>query len=272
MPIFAKHKGIYYKFPSEGVSEEGDYPWLRSKKDQKQNTGNLCSFCNRLDFEFLFRRRTREDDQLTGEKPQELEGIVLGNLDRLRQANCEFCHHLGAAVQYNNPGTKSESEHADAVFSISTTPEVWSWQGPWNPRHTDDLPVSVQLISHPIGLFLSPSVVPLEDGASVALTFFSGREVTQLIDKQVVLRWISDCEEMENKNTATITQQLNMQPSAHVRYIDIVEQCVIDGIAAQKFAALSYVWGGCGRDFNLTNENENELCRTDSPSPIQRFH
>jgi hypothetical protein len=36
MPIFTKHKSIYYKSPSEEVSEEDDYPWLRSKKDQKR--------------------------------------------------------------------------------------------------------------------------------------------------------------------------------------------------------------------------------------------
>jgi hypothetical protein len=269
MPLFEGERFIlkgdrffYYRFPdSREFCNKEYFPWLRLKTPVlQQNTDNLCSFCNQLDFEFLFQRKPKVNGLSVS--------ISLGPLSRLRISNCGFCHYLAGLIRYGNPESEFKANDVEVVLATSTVSDVWDWQRPGNSQDSDELPVSVQLVSDPGAPnenFHAPPVIRLQDEKCAVLPLFSGRSISEFVDMELVRSWISGCKELESQETAmtitttTTTSPSNPQIPTFLRFVDVIKECIVNQINSPKFAALSSAWGDSHRDFQLLNDNENEL-------------
>ena len=265
MPLSKKGRLSCYRFPDSIAScNKETYPWLRLKTPVlRQNTDNLCSFCNQLKFEFLFQRNAK----VNGEIP---DFISLGRLGRLRIDNCGFCHYLAGLIRYGNPESEFKANDVEVMLTTPTVSEVYDWQRPENFQNLDELPVSVQLVSDheaPNENFHAPPVIRLQDEKCAVLPLFSGRYISDYVDMEIVRSWILGCKELESQETAmTSTPTINMSLSnpqipTFLRFVDVIKECIVDQINSPKFAALSSAWGDSHRNFQLLNENENELRR-----------
>jgi hypothetical protein len=117
---------FYYRFPdSREFCNKEYFPWLRlNTPDLQQNTDNLCSFCNQLDFEFLFQRKPKVNGLSVY--------ISLGPLSRLQISNCGFCHYLAGLIRYGNPESEFKAKDVEVVLATSTVSDVWDRQRPGN--------------------------------------------------------------------------------------------------------------------------------------------
>jgi hypothetical protein len=186
----------------------------------------------------------------------------LGTFGAVRRRECPFCK---------------------LVVSISKK-SVWSWDPIEPPEDSKAVKLRFERnygfhlagFASPLGTYICIATDPMNSEEWKQSGVYRVREtLTQWIDLDDVLRWISTCDREHGPKCATQTYNpavlpRNSKRQLDFRLIDVHDMCIIYAPRRCRYIALSYVWGNAqdGR-LLLNHKNEDLLMQSGALSKAQ---
>ncbi len=90
--------------------------------------------------------------------------------------------------------------------------------------------------------------------------------VADCVDPQQIRSWILDCEENHGAR-CNVTEHQSATLTAELKFVDVIDHCIVTAPTNARYFALSYMWGGV-QQLLLTTENGAELS---APRSLQRY-
>jgi hypothetical protein len=174
-------------------------------------------------------------------------GYGLYELRQLRERRCDFCRFLLVIIQHRCQSISAAN--ADNIY-VELQPYLYvdmratALQKTARRIYTDRILVTVlermadgtiqKLRTAAIQVAYSRTNIPeFEENV-----LFRGVRMNELLNPVLAQNWIELCEKHR------LCQHTKSQSSHPLRFIDVTERKLVIGTMENKFAALSYVWGG----------------------------
>jgi hypothetical protein len=90
--------------------------------------------------------------------------------------------------------------------------------------------------------------------------------VADCVDPQQIRSWLLDCEESHGAR-CNIAEHQSATLATELKFVDVIDQCIVSAPPNERYIALSYMWGGV-HQLLMTTENGAELSL---PSSLQRY-
>jgi hypothetical protein len=90
--------------------------------------------------------------------------------------------------------------------------------------------------------------------------------VAGCVNPQQIRSWLVDCEENHGAR-CIVTEHQSATLTAELKFVDVIDHCIVSAPTNARYFALSYMWGGV-QQLLLTTENRAELS---APRSIQQY-
>jgi hypothetical protein len=213
-------------------------------------SGSLCTWCNNVCFD----RKTLRT----------LEGGTtwdLGTIRRIQgnQSTCPFCRLVLFAL------AKDADVGSGGIRGMPDTEVSLSWSTDSSLNDGPAFRVEFRLVSGQIPSLELYFVKSAEESYESDEAFCLLPNYGQALDLGRVRGWLSHCTRYHGgdcdaapSETGSRRVDENFPGLKQLRFVDVLNECVVETELLEPYVALSYVWG-LGLNFGLTTRNKDEL-------------
>jgi len=218
-------------------------------------SAGLCAVCDAIDITHILRDGLQEKDK-----------VPLGLLpDIMKKSNhCTLCCLISSLIRCswrldNLPGVDLEN-----IYCSLWAPGF----GPPGPRlgekercrrlrlHVSSIPPETSFL-FPRGPSLLSIQLLSEDAHKVSKEkYLHGRRMKDVVDVRLLRKWVKLCESKHRgKCLSAVGWSDNERLPNSLRVVDVIKMALVRAPPNCRYVALSYVWGGCGKEYWTSNAN-----------------